>query len=91
MSFLQREGFTLGVHDILVVPKADSKRQKIIKNVKKIGIEAITAALGLPEETPLEEIVEKIDEVSAVNPKIRAIIDREYKILLDSYTNDINK
>lgn len=34
--FLQREGFTLGVHDILVVPDADKKRRKIIRKCRLV-------------------------------------------------------
>lgn len=36
--FLQREGFTLGVHDILVVPEADKKRRRIIKKSRLVSI-----------------------------------------------------
>ncbi|KAJ8913639.1 hypothetical protein NQ315_007356 [Exocentrus adspersus] len=89
--FLQREGFTLSVRDILTVKKADDKRRKIIERSREIGVDVVTTALGLPSDTPLNEIVEKIESVSAVNPKIRAVIDRGYKSALDSYTNDINK
>lgn len=35
-SFLQREGFTLGVHDILVLPNADKNRRKVIKKSRKV-------------------------------------------------------
>lgn len=35
-SFLQLRGFTLGVEDILVTPKADKKRKKIISRVKAV-------------------------------------------------------
>lgn len=34
--FLQREGFTLGVHDILVLADADKQRKKIIKKCRKV-------------------------------------------------------
>ncbi|CAH1164054.1 unnamed protein product [Phaedon cochleariae] len=90
MRFLQQEGFTLGVHDILTVSKADKKRTEIINNSRRIGPEVVAAALDLPVETPVEEIVEKIEEANATNSKIRAIIDRQYKSALDSYTNEIN-
>lgn len=36
--FLQREGFTLGVHDILVVPNADKKRRKIIRKSRLVRL-----------------------------------------------------
>lgn len=35
-SFLQREGFTLGVQDILVTEKADKKRKQIIKESREV-------------------------------------------------------
>lgn len=36
-SFLQREGFTLGVKDILVTAEADNKRRKIIKESREVS------------------------------------------------------
>ncbi|KAJ8947653.1 hypothetical protein NQ318_009537 [Aromia moschata] len=59
MRFLQQEGFTLGVHDILTVRKADRKRRDIIRRSREIGAEVVTQALGLPPDTPPLEIVEK--------------------------------
>ncbi|KAJ8970269.1 hypothetical protein NQ317_017164 [Molorchus minor] len=91
MSFLQQEGFTLGVHDILTVKRADRKRSEIIRKSREIGQEVVTTALDLPLDTPPERVVEVIEETNATNPKIRATIDRHYKSALDSYTNDINK
>lgn len=91
MSFLQYEGFTLGVHDILTVKRADSKRKKLIKESRKIGIQAVASALGISLETEMEEIVEKIEQANTTNPKFRAILDRQYKTMLDTYTNNINK
>lgn len=34
--FLQREGFTLGVHDILVLSEADKNRRKVVKKSRKV-------------------------------------------------------
>lgn len=89
--FLQREGFTLGVHDILTVETADKKRKEIIRKARKIGFEVMTSALDLNQDVEVEEIVDKIRESSIKNPKFRSIVDRQYKNALDSYTNDINK
>ncbi|RZB40094.1 DNA-directed RNA polymerase I subunit RPA1 [Asbolus verrucosus] len=89
--FLQKEGFTLGVRDILTVEQADAKRRQIIKKSRSIGKEVVTAALDLPADTSVEDVVEKIEEARVKNPKFRAILDRQYKTTLDSYTNDINK
>lgn len=91
MRFLQQEGFTLGVHDILTIPKADSKRRKIIKDCRTVGKEAVTKALDLPIETSDEDVVAKIEELSATDSKIRSVIDRSYKSSLDSFTNEINR
>ncbi|KAL1129002.1 hypothetical protein AAG570_013534 [Ranatra chinensis] len=89
-SFLQREGFTLGVSDILVVKEADKQRKEFIKKLRRIGDEVAERAVdsvevankGLPKA--LEEAHKKI-------PMFRAQLDHEYKKALDSYTNDINK
>lgn len=88
--FLQIEGFTLGVHDILVTAKADKKRSKIIEKSRRTGKTIITGALDLSEEANVDEIAAKIEEDSATNPKLRGIIDRHYKSSMDSYTNKIN-
>lgn len=91
INFLKTEGFTLGVHDILIQTKPDKKRTKIIKESRNVGKLAVTKALELPEDTPSDEIVRKIEESRMKNPKIAAMIDREYKTLMDNYTNQINK
>lgn len=46
-TFLQYQGFTLGVEDILVKEKADNKRHKFIKKGRASGVEATKEALGL--------------------------------------------
>uniref|UniRef100_A0A1B6D164 DNA-directed RNA polymerase subunit n=1 Tax=Clastoptera arizonana TaxID=38151 RepID=A0A1B6D164_9HEMI len=58
-SFLQIEGFTLGVEDILVVESADADRLKFLKEARQIGKEAVTRALDLSIETPLIDIQKK--------------------------------
>ncbi|CAH2001255.1 unnamed protein product [Acanthoscelides obtectus] len=89
--FLQQDSFTLGVRDILTVKKADAKRKRVMNQARQIGVEAVTAALGIPPDTPVEQIVEEIQKRESTNSKIRAVIDRQYKSSLDSYTNDINR
>ncbi|CAG9831713.1 unnamed protein product [Diabrotica balteata] len=91
MRFLQQEGFTLGVHDILTVERADVRRRQIIKDCRQIGKEAVTKALDVPLDTPDAEVVEIIEKLSAVDPKIRATIDRSYKSSMDIFTNEINR
>lgn len=91
--FLQREGFTLGVHDILVIPKDDEKRTKVIKKCRKIGNQVVAAVLDLPFDTDgeIEVLAQQMEEANNKDPKFRALLDRQYKSALDSYTNKINK
>ena len=88
--FLQWEGFTLGVHDILVLPMADMKRQKIVEESRKAGRNATAQALDLIDPTDAE-LAQKMEEAYLKNPKFRVILDRKYKSVMDSFTNDINK
>uniref|UniRef100_A0A182YBR8 DNA-directed RNA polymerase subunit n=1 Tax=Anopheles stephensi TaxID=30069 RepID=A0A182YBR8_ANOST len=89
--YLQWEGFTLGVRDILVRAKADKKRAKIIRECReKAGHEATAAALELPPTVSRELLTKRMREAYAKNPKFRAILDRKYKMALDTYTNRIN-
>ncbi|XP_053969844.1 DNA-directed RNA polymerase I subunit RPA1 [Anastrepha ludens] len=90
-TFLQREGFTLGVQDILVTADADAQRRKIVKECRKIGDSAVAAALDLDEIPSLDVLVGKMEEAYTKDPKFRVILDRKYKYLLDRYTNDINR
>lgn len=89
--FLQWEGFTLGVKDILVLPKADKKRSKIIKESRKIGNSIAASALNLPEDVSPEVLAASMDEAYQKDPKFRTVLDRKYKSFLDTVTNDINK
>ncbi|KAH8348172.1 hypothetical protein KR084_004956 [Drosophila pseudotakahashii] len=89
--FLQLEGFTLGVKDILVTGEADRKRRHIIRECRDVGNSAVSAALDLEDEPPHDELVEKMEEAYVKDSKFRVILDRKYKSLLDGYTNDINK
>ncbi|XP_041782131.1 DNA-directed RNA polymerase I subunit RPA1 [Anopheles merus] len=89
--YLQWEGFTLGVRDILVQSKADRKRAKIIRECRAVaGHEAATSALELPASVSRDELAQRMREAYAKNPKFRAILDRKYKTVLDTYTNRIN-
>lgn len=88
---LQREGFTLGVKDILVTAEADAERRKIIQESREIGNAALASALDLEDMPSLDVLSEKMEDAYIKDPKFRVILDRKYKALLDSYTNDINK
>lgn len=70
--FLQTEGFTLGVHDILVLDEADKKRAQIVKESRLVGKAATCQALDIPEDTGDDEMVEKLEEAYAKDPKFRA-------------------
>uniref|UniRef100_A0A182W273 DNA-directed RNA polymerase subunit n=1 Tax=Anopheles minimus TaxID=112268 RepID=A0A182W273_9DIPT len=89
--YLQWDGFTLGVRDILVRSKADRKRAKIIRECRdQAGHEAAAAALELPATVSREVLAKRMREAYAKNPKFRSILDRKYKTALDTYTNRIN-
>lgn len=57
----------------------------------QIGEGIQKSVLELPEDTPMSEVTEKMEEEHATNPKFRALVDRKYKTSLDEFTNDINK
>ncbi|XP_015182840.1 PREDICTED: DNA-directed RNA polymerase I subunit RPA1 [Polistes dominula] len=90
-AFLQREGFTLGIEDILVVSKADMKRKEIILQSRTLGEEVQKSLLEMPADTPSEVLSSKIEESYWADPKFRTQVDRKYKNVLDVYTNNINK
>ncbi|XP_075169735.1 RNA polymerase I subunit RpI1 [Haematobia irritans] len=89
--FLQWEGFTLGVKDILVTAEADEERRKIIQESREIGNATLASALDLEDVPTLDVLSEKMEEAYIKDPKFRVILDRKYKSMLDNYTNDINK
>jgi DNA-directed RNA polymerase I subunit RPA1 len=88
--YLQWIGFTLGVKDILVVDKADEKRDDIICLVREAGRVAAIKATELPVDVDDNKLIETIREMYTKDPKFRANLDRQYKNMLDSYTNNIN-
>lgn len=92
-NFLQWEGFTLGVKDVLVLNKADKLRRYCMEEAAtKVG--HVAAALGTsltPDASP-ELVKEKLEEVHrSRDPKRRAFVDLCYKKQLDQYNNQINK
>nr|XP_033343116.1 DNA-directed RNA polymerase I subunit RPA1 [Megalopta genalis] len=88
---LQRNGFTLGIEDILLVMKADTKRKEIISRCRQIGEDIQRSVLEVPEDTPMDMVTAKMEESYWSNPKFRTQVDRKYKTALDICTNDINK
>jgi len=90
-AFLQVDGFTLSVEDILITSKIDEKRKEIISNCRKIGESIHKTIVKVRNDAPMNEIKDKIGESYSNNPKFRAQIDHKYKRALDIFTNDINK
>lgn len=88
--YLQWFGFTLGVKDILVVEEANKKRDELISLVRAAGRVAAIKATELPADTDDNKIKDTIGEMLIKDQKFRANLDRQYKNMLDSYTNDIN-
>jgi DNA-directed RNA polymerase I subunit RPA1 len=57
--FLQLHGFTLGVEDILVRPKADGQRREYMEGLRGCGEEAAAEAFSLPPSGGKEEVKER--------------------------------
>lgn len=92
-NFLQWEGFTLGVKDVLVKDKADKMRRQFMEEAAN-NVGHVAAALGVsltPDASP-ELVREKLEEVHrSRDPKKRAFVDSCYKKQLDGYNNQINR
>lgn len=89
--FLQCDGFTLGVEDILITCEIDEKRKEIISNCRKVGETVQRSVIKVSDDASADEIRTKMEESYWNNAKFRAQIDHKYKSTLDVYTNDINK
>lgn len=90
-TFLQYNGFTLGVEDILITRKIDKKRKEIILNCRKIGEGVQKSVVKISNNISMDELKNKMEESYWDNPKFRAQVDHKYKNVLDMYTNDINR
>lgn len=88
--YLQWEGFTLGVRDILVVDEGNEKRDDVIRMVRQVGNVAAAQAAELPVDVDDNKLRMTLEELTTKNPKFRASLDRQYKSVLDQYTNSIN-
>ncbi|RMC14451.1 hypothetical protein DUI87_09547 [Hirundo rustica rustica] len=85
-------GFTMGIEDILVKPEADHKRKKIIERSRQSGIEAVRAALNLPETASCEEVQGKWQDAHLCkDQRDFNMVDMKFKEEVNSYNNDINK
>ena len=91
-NFLQWEGFTLGVKDVLVMPEADEIRRAYMEKASQVGPEAAAKGVGLPLDSPVELIEKSLESIHrSRDPKRRAIVDQSYKQALDRFTNKINR
>ncbi|NXC74322.1 RPA1 polymerase, partial [Anhinga anhinga] len=85
-------GFTMGIEDILVKPEADHKRQKIIEKSSQHGIEAVRAALNLPETASCEEVQEKWQDAHLCkDQRDFNMVDMKFKEEVNNYNNEVNK
>ncbi|MGH0173736.1 UNVERIFIED_CONTAM: hypothetical protein FKN15_066387 [Acipenser sinensis] len=85
-------GFTMGVEDILVKPKANVKRQKIIAESTKCGSKAVRAAFNLPDTATVIEARDKWQDAH-LNKDQRDfnMVDLKFKEQVNQVNNDINK
>ncbi|XP_049650360.1 DNA-directed RNA polymerase I subunit RPA1 isoform X2 [Accipiter gentilis] len=85
-------GFTMGIEDILVKPEADHKRQKIIEKSSQHGIEAVRAALNLPETALCEEVQGKWQDAHLCkDQRDFNMVDLKFKEEVNNYNNEVNK
>ncbi|KFP41128.1 DNA-directed RNA polymerase I subunit RPA1, partial [Chlamydotis macqueenii] len=85
-------GFTMGIEDILVKPEADHKRQKIIEKSSQHGIEAVRAALNLPETASCEEVQGKWQDAHLCkDQRDFNMVDLKFKEAVNNYNNEVNK
>uniref|UniRef100_A0A672TKE3 DNA-directed RNA polymerase subunit n=1 Tax=Strigops habroptila TaxID=2489341 RepID=A0A672TKE3_STRHB len=85
-------GFTMGIEDILVKPEADHKRRKIIEKSSRRGIEAVRAALNLPETASSEEVQEKWQDAHLCkDQRDFNMVDLKFKEEVNNYNNEVNK
>ncbi|XP_030306303.1 DNA-directed RNA polymerase I subunit RPA1 isoform X2 [Calypte anna] len=85
-------GFTMGIEDILVKPEADHKRKKIIEKSRRSGIEAVRAALNLPETASCEEVQGKWQDAHLCkDQRDFNMVDMKFKEEVNNYSNEINK
>lgn len=90
-NFLQSHmGFTLDIEDILVRPKSDSKRKKLIQNSSSIGLKAVSTAFNVDNDLDVIEEKLRIAHTSK-NDILMKQLDNSYKsqtaLLNDQITN----
>ncbi|XP_071449900.1 DNA-directed RNA polymerase I subunit RPA1 isoform X2 [Hetaerina americana] len=91
-AFLQMEGFTLGVKDIIVTQAADNKRRKVISKIHQAGRRIAQTAVDMDEDVDEETLKQHLEEAYRNDPmKWQTLMDRSYKESLDNFTNEINR
>ncbi|KAH7643263.1 dna-directed rna polymerase i subunit rpa1-like protein [Dermatophagoides farinae] len=93
-NYLQSyHGFTLGIHDILVKSKPDSKRKKIIRTSKSLGMNAIGEAFQIPFDSDDNMVMSKFREAHTArdNDFMMKQLDAAYKSQTDSLNNQITQ
>lgn len=88
-NFLRTEGFTLGVHDIVVTEKANKARKRVREEVKTVGDElAAKAVLGSNQAVDEVELKKGLEVYH--RQKRNKEVDAAYKETLSKTTNAIN-
>ncbi|XP_038067709.1 DNA-directed RNA polymerase I subunit RPA1-like [Patiria miniata] len=91
-TFLQQfTGFTLGVHDILVTEKGNSKRRKLMRKASGIGPEVVSSALDVEDPGDLTALKDRYEEAHRKfdDTELREI-DLKMKGQTDRFTNEIS-
>jgi len=93
---LQMRGFTLGVKDIVVTPKAEKRRRKIISRIKTMGDEIAARGVGIDPTNAKEFKMENVKKLwqQAHNSRSelkRMTMDNAYKDETAKINNEINK
>jgi len=88
--YLQFDGFTLGVEDILVTNIANCQRQAAINDSKTAGTLAALESLGV-ENISNETMTTKLEESYRKSSHFSVLVDRNYKKYLQPYTNKITR
>ncbi|XP_055332265.1 DNA-directed RNA polymerase I subunit RPA1-like isoform X2 [Paramacrobiotus metropolitanus] len=91
--FLQLQGFSLGVEDILVAHGADFQRRRIMATVDQCGPEAVAQALQLDANSTSPEMLRNHFERAhrAADQSDMKVIDGTVKGMVDKLNNDITR
>ncbi|EDV23428.1 uncharacterized protein TRIADDRAFT_27970 [Trichoplax adhaerens] len=87
-KFLQMNGFTLGIEDILVRQDADNLRQQFIKDCASSGNKIAKEAFNVNSKSLVQE---KFCQAHLKNKDLLAELESHMKRNTDHFTNEINK